>query len=390
MDLLTRDDLKTLLAEPRTPCISFFMPTHRGGGEADPIRWRVHLAEAEKRLAALGWRASQAQELLQPARHLPEDVAFWKHQCDGLACFLAPQFLRLYRLPVAFEDLVVVGGRFQVAPLLPVLGDNGHFYVLALSQNAVRLLQGTRYSISEVDLTGVPRSLAQALLTHDTDEPLTFHTRPAGGLGSWTAIYSGHGVGIDDKKDDLLGYFRQIDRGLHPVLREERAPLVLAAVAYLYAIYREANTYPHLFEQGIEGNPDRLGNQELHDLAWALVQPSFAEGLSRAIAQYRRLAGTGRTAHTVKEIVPAAYEGRLETLFVARRRRCWGQFDPTTGRVEEHDREEPGDEDLLNLATVHALRHGRTVCAVEPEQMPDGDLLAAILCLPLARRGKRP
>jgi serine/threonine-protein kinase len=42
-----------------------------------------------------------------------------------------------------------------------------------------------------------------------------FHTRPAGGTGSWAQIFNGQGIGIDDFKDDLLRYFQQIDRGLH-------------------------------------------------------------------------------------------------------------------------------------------------------------------------------
>jgi hypothetical protein len=47
MDLFTREDLKTLLAQHPSPCVSLFMPAHRGGSEEDPIRWRKHLAEAE-------------------------------------------------------------------------------------------------------------------------------------------------------------------------------------------------------------------------------------------------------------------------------------------------------------------------------------------------------
>jgi hypothetical protein len=33
MDLFTRDDLKTLRAEHPSPCVSLFMPAHRGGAE---------------------------------------------------------------------------------------------------------------------------------------------------------------------------------------------------------------------------------------------------------------------------------------------------------------------------------------------------------------------
>lgn len=222
MDLFTHDDLKTLLARHGAPCLSIFQPTRRGGGEEDPIRWKAHLAEAETMLAAAGVGASEIKKMLAPARRLLEDDSFWKHQCDGLAFFLAPRFQRLYRLPLAFENLVVVGDRFHVTPVLPLLSGNGRFYVLALSQHGVRLLQGTRDRVSEVDLKGVPRSLAEALLIHEAKEPFSFHGRRAGeGAGSWGGIFHGHGVGIDDSKDELLHYFQKIDRGLHPVLRDE-------------------------------------------------------------------------------------------------------------------------------------------------------------------------
>jgi len=80
----------------------------------------------------------------------------------------------------------------------------------------------------------------------------------------------------------------------------------------------------------------------------------------------------------------------VETLFVALGRQVWGVFDPTTGRVELH-REAPfGDVDLLDLAAAHTLLHGRTVYAVEPEQVPSNTDVAAIFCLPLPKHGKRP
>lgn len=388
MDLLTRDEFKALLADTRAPCVSIFMPTHRGGREADPIRWRVHVGEAEKQLVASGLRAPEAKNLLQPARQLLEDTVFWKHQCDGLAFFLAPQFLRLYRLPASFAELVVVGKRFHIKPLLPLLSGDGRFYILALSQNGVRLLQGTHYSVSEVDLRGVPRNLAEAMRAHDTDEPLTFHSRPVGALGSWGAIYSGHGVGIDDQKDDLLRYFQQIDRGLHTVLRDEQVPLILAAVDYFLPIYRQANTYSHLLDEGIKGNPDYLSIKELHDKAWAVARSYFREGQSKAMALYAQLAGTGRTTADLEQIVRSADRGEIEVLFLASGRERWGAFDATAGTVAVHDQAEPGDEDLLNLAAVHTLAHGGTIHAVDDKAVPGGGRAAAIYWLPLSKRRK--
>lgn len=390
MDLITRDDLKPLLANKVSPCVSVYLPTHRGGAEADPIRLKGHLNEVEQRLLALGMRAPQAREFLASARLLLEDDTFWKHQCDGLALFLAPGMLRLFRLPLAFPDVVVVADHFHITPLLPLVNGNGRFFLLALSQNAVRLLQGTRDNISEVDLTGVPRNLAEALLTHDKDAVLTFHTRPVGSIGSWGAIFHGQGVGIDDEKKDLLRYFQQIDRGLHPLLSQEKAPLVLAAVDYLLPLYRRANTYPYLQEVGVEGNPDRLSNRELHERAWALVRPQFEAAQRRAADQFCQLAGTGRTASELEQILSAALAGEIETLFVPFGVQKWGRFDTLTGHLEIHEKALPGDEDLLNLAALSTLRHGRTVFAVDPTRIPGDAGLAAIFCLPLAKHGARP
>src|SRR5262245_17949923 len=109
--------------------------------------------------------------------------------------------MRLFRLPISFPEMAVVGSQFHVKPLLPMLSGDGRFYVLAISQNAVRLLQGTAWSVHDVDLKGVPQNLSQALQFHDRDEPLMYHTRPSGGLGSWAAIFNGQGVDVDTAKD---------------------------------------------------------------------------------------------------------------------------------------------------------------------------------------------
>lgn len=387
MDLFTRADLRTLLAEGEGPCVSLFMPAHRGGAEEDPIRFRNLLDGAEERLGAYGLRGPAAGGFLAPLRSLQADGAFWSNQSDGLAAFRGRDFLRVYRLPCAFREELDVGGLFRVAPVLPLLAGDGRFFVLALSQNGVRLFQGTRFTASPVDLKGVPRNLAEALRTHDRDEVLTFHTRPTSG-GTWGAIFEGHGVGIDDKKDDLLHYFQKIDRGLHDLLREERAPLVLAAVDYLMPIYREANTYPHLLEQGINGSPDRLGGKDLHDWAWAIVEPHFREALRRAADVYHQAAAVGKATADAKRIIPAAYRGEVETLFVAQGRHLWGALAPTADRVELHDRQVVGDEDLLNLTAIHTLRHGNTVHVLPSEQVPAGGPLAAIYHLPLPKHGK--
>ncbi len=191
-------------------------------------------------------------------------------------------------------------------------------------------------------------------------------------------MFHGHGVVSEKDKEDILRFFQKVDRGLQDVLKDEQSPLVLAGVEYLLPIYAEANTYWHLLSQGVEGNPEVLSLEELHERAWTIVQPHFQEAQLEAIAQYEQLVGTEQASHDIRTIVPAAHYGRVDTLFVAVGQQHWGTFDPQTDTIDIHGEEEPGDEDLLDLAAVQTLLHGGKVYALEPAKVPDGVPLAAV------------
>jgi len=384
MNILNRDELRALTRKTSGLCISIYLPTHRVGRETrqDPLRLKNLLGKAEEHLLAGGLRTPDTKELLKPVQRLLQDGLFWQHQSDGLAIFLSREMFRYYRLPLNFDALVVVTNRFHIKPLLPLFSSDGQFYVLALSQNEVRLLQGTRYSVSEVNLERVPTSLTEALRYDDPEKRRQFHTstRTPGSRGERPATFHGHGAGSNDAKSNLLRYFHQVDEGLQELLRHEQAPLVLAGVDYLLPIYQEANTYPHLVEGGVEGNPEELNVEELHKYAWAIVRPLFLAAQKEAAARYNKLAGVGseQVSNDLKDIIPAAHQGRVETLFVAVGIQRWGSFSLDTNIVQLHKEAKPSNEDLLDLAAVQTLLNGGTVHVVEPEEMPDETSLAAI------------
>jgi len=201
----------------------------------------------------------------------------------------------------------------------------------------------------------------------------------AGGDGSVT--FHGPGGGSVSAKTDLLRYFRLVEDGLTEFLQGDRMPLVLAGVEYLLPIYKEANTYPNLIDTVIKGNPDLLSADELHKSAWDIIGSLFQAAQEEAVAHYQQLAGQAseRVADTLEKIVPAAYAGRVETLFVAAGVQQLGVFNPATNEIELHDPIESGDESLLDLAAVQTYLKGGIVYAVEPEKVPGGTSAAAVL-----------
>jgi hypothetical protein len=299
---------------------------------------------------------------------------FWQHQGDGLAVFLSREIFRYYRVPCASQELVVVGGRFHTKPLLLLFSEDGVFYVLAVSQNRARLLQCTRYHVREVTPESVPSKLAKALQYDRPEKQHQFHTTGPGG----STISHGHGVSKDYDKVSILRYLRKVDRGLNEVLRGDRSPLVVAAVDYLHAIYREANTYPHLSNEGIEGNPDGLSEETLQEQAWAIVQPYFERERSDALERYQEAIAKGLATDDLRQVLLTAHDGRIATLFVATGVQQWGDFDPERRRIHLHKHKRPGAEDLLDLAAARTVTRGGTVYAVEPQQAPGGGSVAAL------------
>jgi len=384
MDLLTVSDLNTLIETEAEWCVSILMPTVRAGAEVqqNPIRFKNLLRSAEEQLGKLGKRTPDIDKLLQPAAALLDDPDFWRGVGDGLAVYVAPEQMVTFRLPLSFEEQVSVKPRFHVKPLLPLLSGDGQFYVLALSQKNVRLLQGSRDSVSEVNLEGVPESLAEALWADQPERQLQFRAVGSGapGGGSQGPIYHGHGMGDEDLKQDILRYFHKVDRGLRDLIADKQIPLVLAGVDYLLPIYREASTYPHLLDAGITGNPDTLSAKELHAKAWKLVKPVFAKAQGEQAAQYEKLAGRDdpRASNKLSDIVLAAHRGRVATLFVEWGARAWGRFNPKDDTVHVHPEMQPGDQDLLDLAVTYTFSNSGQVYVVEKGTVPGGTTMAAI------------
>jgi hypothetical protein len=80
----------------------------------------------------------------------------------------------------------------------------------------------------------------------------------------------------------------------------------------------------------------------------------------------------------LNSIIPAAFYGRVETLFVALGKQIWGTFNSQKSVLEVHREHMAGAQDLLDLAAVKTLSNGGEVYALDRENMPDEVLICAI------------
>ncbi|MDO8578940.1 MAG: hypothetical protein Q7R50_07170 [Dehalococcoidales bacterium] len=384
MDYISLDELKTLLDvnSIKRDAVSIFMPTFKTGAETkqNPHVLEKLLAESESQLLSTSFtRAADAHNYLSPVKQLLDDKTAWQHPGNGLAIFLHQDYFRYYSLPLSVKESVSVNYRFSIRPLIPLFNAEGRFYVLALSQNAVRLIQCAHDGTKHIKLGGiVPESMAEANLPQKNERSLQYHTG-APGKGKESVIY--HGQGPEKLKENNIAlYFQQINKGLmQKLLRDETAPLVIAGVKYLHPIYKKANTYKNLYRDGIDGNPEKVSDAVLREHAVALLKPYFDANKSNAIREYRELAATGHRTDDIPIIATNAYAGQVERLLVSPDSNVWGSFDAVTRTVSLHDKPEPGDLDLIDFAAANTLFHRGSVFVAQPGEIPDGSDAAAVL-----------
>lgn len=393
MALLTRDDVQTaphaitreeirdlLSLEAGRPCVSIYMPTYRSGSETqqNPIRLKNLLRSVQDRLVETGMKDTDAAELMTPVRELVDDQTFWQLQSDGLAIFRSPKVLRTYRLPTWLDENAVVESRFHLKPLFSLLSGDGQFYIVAISLKNIRLISASRHSAREIEMPDVPKSFEEAmgpLVRQKTQfQPMSSNTV------SRSPVSGGHGRAEDDIKAEILDFFNRADKAMVKYM-DRSCPVVLAGVEYLLSRFKETAEHPKVLEEGLTGNAEGLSADDLREAAWEIVEPCFLEDRRKAAERYGDNLGTGRASSSYEEILPAAHDGRIDTLFVARGVRLWGTYDVQGRKVrleENQDVQTNSSEDLLDLAAVQTFLNGGTVYAVPQQEVPAGHAMAAV------------
>jgi hypothetical protein len=371
MKTIERHEVDLLLQLDEWPAISIFMPVSRIGDQQDSLRYKNFLTEIETGLINQGMRAPEARILLEPEYNLVKDIDYWRTLgAEGLAVFLSRQSVVRYPLPISFKELVMVGRRFHIRPLLPLLF-GGQYLVLALSRKKVQLFRGDRYQLEEIEPPeNTPKSMSEALQFDDPERQLQFHTRTGTTRGERDAMFHGHGAGFDDQNETLIRYFQAIDRALFPLLEDEEVPVILAGTEELHAVYRNASKSHTILNKGIFGNVSELPTEIIHRKAWEIAGEYFAEGEQEAVQTFQDNLGGAKVVDELQSVITAAYDGRVENLFVAENEQLWGEFDPDKRKALVRKQESGQVVDLLDEAVFWTLNKKGTVYVKKRPEMP--------------------
>jgi hypothetical protein len=380
MDAFEQDDTSGVLESAMPPCISIYQPTHRRHPEnqQDAIRFRNLLKEAQASLQQQH-AAAVIDSMLAPFRALADDAAFWNTTRDGLAVLGSRDLFRVYRLQRTVESLVVVSDSFHTKPLAKLMQSSQRYQILGLSRKSVRLFEGDRDTLDEVELApGVARSLEDALGTELTSSHSNIGTYGSFGSGN-AAMHHGQGGRSDEVDKDDERFFRVVDRDIQEHHSPQPGvPLILATLPEHRDGFHRVSHNTQLLERGIDVSPDAVSLDELRKRAWQVVEPFYTERLKAQLEQFGTARANGLGGETLQTVAEAVVTGRVATLLIDADRVVPGHVDSETGAVILADLARPDVDDVLDDLASMARRRGGKVFVVPGDQLPVESGVAAI------------
>jgi len=381
MELLTKELIQELLSTDQAPCLSLYMPTDRTHPESlkNPIRFKNLVGEMEESLLQK-YSANEVKEYLKPLEALVNDNDIWNYTKDGLAVFSANGMFKVVRLHKSVEELAMVADSFHTKPLRQYLQSVDHFHVLGLTLRDIRLFEGNRHSLTEVELTAdTPKTITEALGDELTEKHTTVDSY--GGIGGESsAMHHGHGGKKDETEKDAERFFRVVANTIYEQFSKPSGwPLILTALPEHHNLFQKVNKNPFLLPNGIAINPSSVSPDQLAKMAWEIMEPEYNLKLDSLAERFGQARANGKGSDDYKEVAVAAVEGRVDTLIVeADRIIAVRVTNLVTGNTQKKDLSNPKVDDLLDDMGELVLKMGGQVMVLPTDKMPSETGLAAI------------
>ena len=370
IDVPTHDEILRLASIREPACVSIYVHAAAGPDASDTARIEVNtrLRSATGLLEAAGTDADIIESIRAAVESLLVERDFWRRDTRTLAIFVNGTSLVSFHLANRLLGLTEVSDRFAITPVLRATTFSHSAFVLALSQNAVRLIEVSPASpASEIVVPDLPHDLETTVALDLTNDRQTLaHLRTS-----------------EDPKVRMRQFSQAVDRALRPIVADSNRPLILAAAEPLASIYRSVSSYARLGEEMITGNPEQKSALELAASATPILDAAHAAELATQIARFHESTSRGLADDTLTGVSLAATSRAIDTLFVDIDHRLPGRIDELTGIITGNEVESEAAYDIIDEIVRRALSSDASIFAVRGSEVPGSGPVAAILQFPV-------
>jgi hypothetical protein len=370
VDIPTLPEFKALAIVRGDACVSIYLPTTPLPHDSAVSRTQLKTfgKAALDQLDEAGCDKRRQASIGEHLAELEEDDEFWRFQAHSLAVLLTPETMRTFRLPNRLTAMVEVSDRFHLKPLLRAITFPHEAFVLALSENAVRLVEVfADLPPQQVTVDELPKSAADAVRRASVND-----RSPSRRI-----------QGLEGQKVLLRQYCRRIDAALRPVLAGRNTPLILAATEPLASLYRHVNSYPGFTQETIATSPGRTSDADLAAEARPILDGIYARELQSMRDLFESRRRQGRATTDLSDAARAATFGAIGQLMVDIDEVIPGTVDEEDGRITFAEKVSPRTYGIVDEIAARALLSGASVLGVRKEDIPAGASLAAILRYPI-------
>lgn len=318
MNKITRTSIESLTKHQNGITASIYLPTHRHPSpphiQEDQTRFKNLIHEARDKWQEQSSDITKFQELESKL----DDLEFWHQATEGMAIFISHDRLEIYHLPIECEEHVCVGDSFDLTSLYALSSYDQPYYLLALAMHNSKLMRGDMYGLEPVAID-FPTSMEDAL---NIDEMFansnTIRGVEGGAIGNGAGAPHGQGDSSEAGREERMQYFRIIDRMIADASAVDPSlPLLIAGTDSEAGDYRQLSKLPHVVDAYIQGNHGNTSIQDLHALAWPIIQQEVVDKkLTDAVEQCNELNGIDKASDNLTDITEAAKMGRVDTLLL--------------------------------------------------------------------------
>lgn len=249
----------------------------RPGNDEDRIRLRNLQAQAREQLLTQGSVGRRV------AKHLDEAFAsIHPRGADGVVVVATPDGGEAHLLPFPVRASVELGTTPATRFLVQGLRRSPRYRALVLSERATRLFEMVRDDAVEVTSGGFPMA---------ADITPTDHRAVAGRFAR----------GESDDTEQQRAFYREVDRALTEVQRDDPLPLVLIGVERSMAQFEEVSENKSHITARITGAHDRAKPHEIGALTWEVMRERLRQRRAQVVQELADAIGTKRAVTGIDE-----------------------------------------------------------------------------------------
>ncbi len=286
--------LKNLKQIEKNPCVSILLGTHRTHPDnaQDPINLKNLVTQTEERMLT----QYEKREVWPIMERINAAIAEIDHNknMEGLAVFANADMAEVVQLPVSMTDRVIIDSNFATRDLMRALQSSAHYYILTVSGNQSRLIEGYR---NEVVL-----------------EVGSKHGFPIENRFYNTHADQRSQAGVEENL--LREFLNRLDKLMQAIHAIQPLPVILSGDERAVKHFMEVADRKDMYIGHITGSPDECKAHELTEKAYTEIERMRKERELTALEDIRKSQSAGKLLDDVGDIYRAANEGRADTLYV--------------------------------------------------------------------------